>query len=114
MKGKPSKREAEQRKRRLAEAIMRVRGGLWKANRAARELGISRRTYYKWERRGLTGMMEGLKESRGGRPRKAVDAQKEALRREIERLRKDSEVLRQRLVIQRWMKRAERREGKKR
>ena len=44
--------------REKAEMILKVRGGLMSAAEAARKLGISRKTYYKWERRGLEAMME--------------------------------------------------------
>jgi DNA-directed RNA polymerase specialized sigma24 family protein len=39
---------------------MQVRSGLLSAQEAARQLGISRKTYYKWERRALAAMVEAL------------------------------------------------------
>jgi excisionase family DNA binding protein len=43
-----------QEKARLrAEVIMKVRCGLMTAQQAAEYLGVSRKTYYKWEQRGL-------------------------------------------------------------
>ena len=51
-----------------AEMILKVRGGLLSAAEAARKMGISRKTYYKWEQRGLAAMMESLCERSSGRP----------------------------------------------
>ena len=39
---------------------MKVRCGLMNASQAAEQLGISRKTYYKWEQRALSAMLEGL------------------------------------------------------
>ena len=39
--------------RQRAQLIMQVRSGVLTAEAAARQLGISRKTYYKWERRAL-------------------------------------------------------------
>lgn len=51
-----------------AEMILKVRGGLLSAAEAARKMGVSRKTYYKWEQRGLAAMMESLCERNSGRP----------------------------------------------
>jgi transposase len=47
---------------------MKVRCGLMTATEAAHLLGVSRKTYYKWEQRGLAAILEGLQEQTGGRP----------------------------------------------
>jgi len=64
------------RARHMAEVILKVRGGRMNASEAARALGISRKTYYKWERRGLAAMLEGLCERNSGRPASPVDGAK--------------------------------------
>jgi predicted site-specific integrase-resolvase len=46
---------------------MKVRCGLMTATEAAHLLGVSRKTYYKWERRGFAALLEGLQEQTGGR-----------------------------------------------
>ena len=51
-----------------AAIIMKVRCGLMTATEAAALLGVSRKTYYKWEQRGLAALLEGLQEQTGGRP----------------------------------------------
>ena len=46
--------------RQRAQLIMQVRSGVLSAQEAARQLGVSRKTYYKWERRALAAMVEAL------------------------------------------------------
>jgi transposase len=86
MKKPPSK------SRQRAEAIMKVRCGLMTASQAAAQLGVSRKTYYKWEQRGLTGLLTGVCDQRVGRPEKpdqelALEKQLADTLREVERLR---------------------------
>ena len=93
--------EAEARKR--AELILKVRSGMMSAADAARELGVSRKTYYKWEHRALEAMLEGLEERNGGRPAQEKDEEKEELKAKVQalerelRLRQKSDELRQRI-----------------
>jgi len=77
-----------------AEMILKVRGGLLSAAEAARKLGISRKTYYKWEQRGLAAMMESLCERNSGRPPGEPDGEKETMRCRIREL--ESELEKQR------------------
>ena len=72
--------------REKAEMILKVRGGLMSASEAARKLGVSRKTYYKWEQRGLEAMMEGLCERSSGRPPGEPDGEKETMRLRIREL----------------------------
>lgn len=75
---------------------MKVRCGLTTATEAAHLLGVSRKTYYKWERRGFAALLEGLQEQTGGRPeiprqqRREAEAEKQLaqLQQEIELLHK--------------------------
>lgn len=75
--------------RRRAEMILKVRSGMMTAQEAARVLGISRKTYYKWEKRGLAAMLEGLCERNSGRPALPCDGEKEKLRETVADLEKD-------------------------
>jgi transposase len=77
--------------RQKAELILKVRAGLMSATEAAAELGISRKTYYKWERRALEAMVEGLCERIPGRPHGGSDTEKEELERRIRKLEKELE-----------------------
>ena len=48
--------------------ILQVRAGQITATEAAKRLGISRKTYYQWEQRALSGMLAGLENGNPGRP----------------------------------------------
>jgi transposase len=93
-----AQREAQARLR--AELILKVRSGLMTASAAAERLGVSRKTYYKWEKRALAGMVEGLCDRDVGRPASQPDEEKETLRKKVAelerelRLKKQSEELR--------------------
>jgi transposase len=80
------KKEDEAQVRLRAELILKVRAGLMTASEAAKKLGVSRKTYYKWERRALAGMLEGLSERKSGRPASPVDKEKEALKKRVKEL----------------------------
>jgi transposase len=81
--------------RRRAQLIMQVGSGLLGAQEAARQLGISRKTYYKWERRALAAMVEALGHREHGRPRLPIDPEKEALQRQSQELQAKLQVLEQ-------------------
>ena len=79
-----------------AEVILKVRSGLITATEGARTLGVSRKTYYEWEKRGLAKMMEALTEKTSGRKRQKPDPEKESLKKENEELKKQLSQLRTR------------------
>ena len=81
--------------RQRAQLIMQVRSGLLSAQEAARQLGISRKTYYKWERRALAAMVEALGNREPGRPLLPIDPEKEALQHQTQELQAKLEVLEQ-------------------
>ena len=81
--------------RQRAQLIMQVRSGLLSAQQAARQLGISRKTYYQWERRALAAMVEALGNRQPGRPPLPIDPEKEALQRQTQELQAKLEVLEQ-------------------
>lgn len=81
--------------RQRAQLIMQVRSGVLSAQEAARRLGISRKTYYKWERRALAAMVEALGNRDQGRPPQPRDPEKAALRRQTEALQAKLTVLEQ-------------------
>ena len=72
--------------RQRAEVILQVRAGKMTAKEAAQALGISRKTYYEWEERGLEGMMDALLNRPPGRPRTERDEEKEKLQKQVEDL----------------------------
>jgi len=89
--------------RQRAQLIMQVRSGVLSVREAARQLGISRKTYYKWEHRALAAMIEALGNREAGRPLLPIDPDKEALQcqtRELEArlaVLEQTEQIRQRL-----------------
>lgn len=97
----PTNTERKQLQR--AELILKVLGKQMKATQAARELGVSRKTYYEWERRALAGLMAAVADRAGGRPSNPVNAQVEALKAEQERLLLENRLLELRLNIHQLM-----------
>jgi len=93
-----------------AEKIVQVQSGLLTATEAARQLGVSRKTYYKRENRALSGLMKGVQDRESGRPGTTVDEEKEALKRRIEDLEKEKLVLQQTLRIREILGQSEVRE----
>ena len=63
--------------------IMKVQGGILTATDAAKQLGISRKTYYELEARALSGIMQAINPGQTGRPKNAVDPEKLAMQKEI-------------------------------
>ena len=68
------------------EMIVRVRAGLMTATAAAATLGVSRKTYYKWEKKGLSAMLAAERDERPGRPETGPSPEVEALRNEVKGL----------------------------
>jgi transposase len=66
--------------------IFSVRSGQITAEEGARRLGVSRKTYYEWERRALEAMIEALENKAPGRPSLPQDAEKERLQEKIAEL----------------------------
>ncbi len=90
--------EQESRMKLMAELFLNVRNGELSAKKAASILGVSRKTYYKWEKRGLKGMLDGLAERQVGRPPPPPeDPEKLALKAEVEQLKKEVKELQARL-----------------
>lgn len=83
-----------------AEIIMKVRAGYLTATEGAALLGISRKTYYKWENRALAGLLAGLEERKTGRPELPVHTQNETeLQNRIEELEQEKELLKKQMEI---------------
>jgi len=79
-------RDAELARKRAA-VVFAVRSGQITAEEGARRLGVSRKTYYEWERRALQAMAEALEDRAAGRPSTPKDEEKERLQEEITNLR---------------------------
>ena len=76
--------QAQQR----ALLIMQVQAGVITATEAARQLGISRKTYYQWEARALKGLLEAVTQQAPGRPRQADPAKERQLEEKVHQLQK--------------------------
>lgn len=72
--------------RKRAEVILKVQSGQITASQGAEELGVSRKTYYKWEKRGLQALLKSLQEREPGRPMAEEDPEREALSKRVEEL----------------------------
>ena len=79
-----------------AMVIMKVRNGEITATEGARRLGVSRKTYYQWEKRALDGMMKALENQDAGRPAPCVDTEKEKLKKKNRELEQELLTTRQR------------------
>src|SRR6476661_9948428 len=75
-------KEAQQR----ASAILQVRSGQITATEAARVLGISRKSYYQWEKRGLDALLAAVEQQASGRPPQRRSREVQALERRIAQL----------------------------
>ena len=85
---------------RRAEIIMKVRAGHLSATEGAALLGVSRKTYYKWENRALEGMLTSLQERKTGRPETPEHEQNETeLKRRIEELEQEKKLMEKQMEL---------------
>jgi len=78
--------EDKERARQRAAVVFAVRSGQITAAEGARQLGVSRKTYYEWERRALQAMTEAMEDRSPGRPGMPQDEEKHRLQQEIAEL----------------------------
>lgn len=92
----------DDRARQRAKIIMQVCSGAMTAVEGARQLGVSRKTYYEWENRALTAMSAAMADREAGRPETAQeDPEKEALKRTLAETQKELCVARESLYVRR-------------
>ena len=85
---------------RRAEAVIKVRCGMISAKDVCRELGISRKTYYKWEDRILGAMLESARDKKPGRPgHPESELRKVESERKIAELTKENEFLQKKIEL---------------
>jgi len=97
----------------LIKAFLQVRGGTLNATDAARQLGISRKTYYEWETRAMQALLDALQPRPPGRPSSQPDPEMARLRSQNQDLQTQVQVLEQTLVIRRMLAEADTRSKKK-
>jgi transposase len=93
----PSAQEMQARRR--AALIVQVQCGQITATEAANQLGVSRKTYYEWEKKALQALVASQHDRPGGRPAMSRDPEKEILQRQAQELREQAQVLEQTLAI---------------
>jgi DNA-binding XRE family transcriptional regulator len=94
------KQQQEKKARQRADIIMKVRSGVMTATEGAAALGISRKTYYKWENRALGAMLDGLEDRDTGRPELPEPSQDDVdLRKQLEELERQKELLEKRIEL---------------
>jgi len=101
--------------------IMQVRSGQLTVDEGAEKLGVSRKTYYEWEKKALAGMMDALLNGEAGRPEVSQeDPEKENLKKRLAEAEKELCVARESIHVRRVLDMYEaklakdaRRDGKK-
>jgi len=91
--------EEQERARRRALVILKVRSGALTAMQGAQLLGVSRKTYYEWEDRSLKAMALALENQPAGRPPSPVDEEKEALRERVRELEKKLDTAEKKIEV---------------
>ena len=66
--------------------ILQVRSGAITAKQGARQLGISRKSYYQWENRGLQGLLAAVEQQEPGRRPQGPTSEVQALEQRIQEL----------------------------
>jgi len=95
-----------------ASLILQVRAGQLTARQAARQLGISRQAFYKWEKRGLQALMQALEDQPTGRPRAMTDPEKDQLKSRVEQLERQVRLYEQRDHLRQLLKQMESRDDR--
>ena len=86
--------------------IMRVQTDQLTASEAARQLGVSRKTFYQRAQRGLEGMIAALAPRPAGRPGNVRDTEKETLLAQMEQLQREKLELQQLLRVRELLQEA--------
>ena len=90
-----------------ASLIMQVRAGQITAQEAARQLGISRQAYYKWESRALRALLQSLEDQPKGRPPSETDPARKQLQSRVNELEKKVRLYEERDQIRTLLKQME-------
>ena len=105
--------QTKEKARLRAEVIMKVRTGQLTVTAAAALLGVSRKTYYEWEARGLGGMLENLEDQTAGNPPSPVSPEQVALQERVAKLEQELEVAKQTAEIRAVLRAMEQNAAKK-
>jgi transposase len=91
----PSRQTARLR----AEMIMKVRCGLLTARQAADRLGVSRKTFYKWEQRGLSALLDSVTDQPPGRPSLPADDHRRWLEKQLQDANREIDLLNHKMAL---------------
>ncbi len=95
-----AKQPSNQQMARLrAEMIMKVRCGLLTARQAADRLGVSRKTFYKWETRGLSALLDSVTDQPPGRPSHPSDDHRQWLEKQLQDANRQIELLNHKMAL---------------
>jgi len=94
-----------------ASLILQVRSGQMTAQEAARQLGISRQAFYKWEKRALQALLNALQDQPPGRPKAISDPEKDQLQSRVEELERQVRLYEQREKLRKLLRQMEEPEG---
>ena len=97
--GRRKQKNPQEKARLRAQLIMKVRCGLMTASEAARQLGVSRKTYYKWEQRGLSALLYGLSDQTPGRPENEGNPEATILEKQMSHLKRQNQRLEQEMAL---------------
>ena len=86
--------------------IMRVQVGQLTVSEAARQMGVSRKTFYQRAQRGLEGMAAALAPRPAGRPGNVRDTEKETLLAQMEQLQREKLELQRLLRVRELLQEA--------
>jgi len=101
--------QAQQR----ALLILQVQSGQITATQAARQLGLSRKSYYQWENRALKALMASLQAQTPGRPPKSTDPEKDQLHQQVKQLQQQVNELKQVLELRQLVQQLQTSDAKK-
>ena len=95
-----SKRPSTQQTARLrAELIMKVRCGLLTARQAADRMGVSRKTFYKWEQRGLNALLDNVTDQPPGRRAHPSNDRLQLLEKQLSQAHREIELLTHKMAL---------------
>ena len=94
------KRPSTQQTARLrAELIMKVRCGLLTARQAADRMGVSRKTFYKWEQRGLNALLDNVTDQPPGRRAHPSNDHLQLLEKQLSQAHQEIELLTHKMAL---------------
>jgi transposase len=79
--------------------IMKVRCGLLTARQAAARMGVSRKTFYKWEQRGLNALLEHVTDHPPGRRAHPSDERIQDLETKLAQAQREIELLNRKMAL---------------